>query len=136
MRLTLPFPDFNLSNLPDWAMGYLFSKGMDYLLKNRKKILRPKNLGKNFGWFQIFTLAICFIASYKIQKIFEKIHAKPLVTFMHNNEMQILKLGFRVLKRIEPDLALYIYKKLEAFVRVYEVGDITGVYDWDSVIKE
>jgi hypothetical protein len=49
--------------------------------------------------------------------------------------MSILKTGFKILKKIEPELAFSIYQIFTRLVEAIKVVDITGVYNFDEVFK-
>lgn len=128
MRLTSPLPDFaNLNHLPDWLMGWLFSKGMDYIQKNYKIILKPKNFRKKFGWFQIISLGVLAVLMVILSNIFGKIHAKPIANLLDKGIFGIFKIGLGIFKRIEPEMAVQIAKKINEFVIQYKVDKITGI---------
>jgi hypothetical protein len=114
MRLTSPLPDFtNLNHLPDWFMGWLFGKGMDFLRKNYKIILKPKNFRKKLGWFQIICLGLLGLSMAVLCRMFTKIHLKFIGRLLFRGIIDIVIVGFGIFKKIEPEKALELTKKLD-----------------------
>lgn len=112
MRSALPLPDFtNLNHIPDWFMGWLFGKGLDYIHRNYKNILKSNNYRKQFGWLQIITLGVLTITFMVLSVRFRKIHAKPVCYLLNIAVLSFIQTGFNIFKKIEPEKALVLTKK-------------------------
>lgn len=112
MRSTFPLPDFtNLNHMPDWLMGWLFGKGLDYIHKNYKNILKPNNFRRNFAWLQIISLVVLTILFMVLSVRFSKIHAKPICYLLNIGVLSFVQTGFNIFKKIEPEGALALTKK-------------------------
>jgi hypothetical protein len=138
MRLATPFPNLNnmmSGDIPHDIMWLLIGQGFDYLRRHRKTLFNPKNIRKNFGWFQIVCLAVCLISSINLGLLFGKLHLKKLVTYTEKNNMSFMKIGFQIFKKIEPQLASFIFERFEKLVQAKQIGNITGVYNYDEVFK-
>lgn len=109
MRLTSPLPDFtNLNHIPDWIMGWIFSKGMDYIQKHYKSIFKPKDFRKKFGWFQIICLGLL---AFPIAILSVKIPVKSISRLLFRTVLGIFVIGYGVFKKIEPEKTEILTKK-------------------------
>lgn len=135
IRLATPFPNLNdiIGDIPHDAIWLLIGQGFDYVRRHRKTLFNPKNMRKNFGWFQLFCLSIVLICSYDLEGGFKKIHVNPFARIMNETYKKILKTGFKIFYRIEPELAYQSFKWLEGFVTGCEIGNITGVFSFNEM---
>ncbi len=128
MRLTFTFPDFtNPNHIPDWLMGWLVSKGMDYMFKNRKTIFRPRNFRKNYGWFKIVCHIISFIITATFDNMFTKLHLKPLEKVCERIIMYDFKAGLAIFHKIEPELATKIAEFVVRINDDFKIYKATGI---------
>ncbi len=127
MRLTLPLPDFNniFNNAPEGLFWFLFGKGIDYLLKNRKTVFRPKNFRKKIGWFQIISLGLLAFSMMLLSSAFHKIHVKPISSLLFRGVIGIIMIGFRIFKKIEPQIASELTKKLRDILIEHKMDEAT-----------
>ncbi len=127
MRLT--FPDFhNMPNhIPDWIEAYLFSKGLDYLFKNRKTIFNLRNFRKNYGWFKIICHIFSFLITATFENAFTKLHLKPLESVCQRIIMHDFKAGFATFQKIEPELASKFTEAVTTFLNDWKIYKATGI---------
>ncbi len=134
MRLTTPFPNFNNimgGDIPHDITWLLIGQGFDYLRRHRKTLFNPKNIRKNFGWFEILCLGLCFVPLAWLSILFAKNRLKPIGKIIDNELFRIIGVGFKIFIKIEPQLALEIARDLEKLKTAYQVGKITGIYKFD-----
>ena len=120
----------DLSNIGDRVIdigiGVLISEAI-HQIRKYKLLSRKYNFRKKYGWFKIGCNVICFIFVAYLDLLFTKIHAKFLGKACDRVMMYNFKTGFKIFNKIEPDIALKLFKAIEKVVNDLKISKITGV---------
>ena len=120
--------DFTNIRIEDFFMGYLFAKGLDFVIKKFRLSLKRGDIKNNWNWTRIiFFHGLVFVVLCTIEQFFEKVKLKPVAKLFSDLNRKNFKSGFKFLAKEYPDLMYPIYKELEKINLAFKIEKITGV---------
>ena len=92
-----------------WGAQYAWSK----LIKNHKFNLNRRQIWRNFQWFKIGCHAISFLIWGHVNTFGEIFYFKHIEKGTEKILIYHFKSGFAIFKKLEPEMAEYIFNKLK-----------------------
>jgi len=117
LSVILPYKFFDPVQIPQnlfWmGAGWGIHYGLKKLLKHNPIKFNKKQIWRNFQWFRIVCHGLAFLGWVYASMFCEVMRFKSTEKRIEKIMFYNFKSGFKIFKKLEPEMAEYIYEKLK-----------------------